>query len=901
MRMLNRLFGRIPGRARRYDDLSVSIEGHLEERTDELMDEGMPRKEAEQKARREFGNVTLLQQRSREEWQWRFLETILADLNFTFRRLRKSPGFAATVLLTLAIGIGANTAVFSVVNSVLLKPLAYPDSEHLVAMWLNAPGAGGLANFSSGLQISPSMYVTFSERNRTLASMGIWAPNTANVTGVAQPEEVHTVEISGGVLETLSVPPVAGRWFSATDQDPHGAKTVILSYGYWQRRFGGDTSVIGRTIQVDAQAREIVGVMPRGFRLVDQQFDLLVPMALDRAQLKLAPFGYNGIARLRLGVSLTQADADIAQLIPVWMDSWSNGPGTNPHYYRVWRITPSFRSLKDQVIGDVSSVLWVVMATVGLVMLIACANVANLLLVRAESRQLELSIRAALGAGRARIARELLFESVVLGLMGGILSIAVAYGGLRLLVALGPTNLPRLSEVALDGRSLAFTLLLSVFSGLFFGSIPAFKYAWASGSGALMGTNRTASASRARHRSRNVLVVAQVAMALVLLISALLMIRTFAALRSVEPGFTDAAHVQTMRIWIPDLLVPDAQMVTHIQNSVVDKLAAIPGVTSVGFAGDVPMDGIDPNWDQMLVEGKNYNRSEPPIRLYNYVSPGYFQTMGTRLVAGRDFAWDDIYGLRLNVVVSENFAREQWGSASAALGKRVRQFEKQPWQQVVGVVEDVRQHGVDDKAPAIVYWPAMIHDPYSQTPAIAASRSVTFVLRSDRAGSESFINQVQQAVWSVNGNLPVASVATMQDIYGQSVARTSFTLVMLAIAGGMALLLGIIGIYGVISYAVSQRTREIGIRLALGAQRSELKWMFVRSALLLTAAGVAIGVGTAAGLMQLMKSLLFGISPLDPLTYITVPLLLALSAAVASYCPARRAAGVDPVEALRAE
>ncbi len=583
------------------------------------------------------------------------------------------------------------------------------------------------------------------------------------------------------------------------------------------------------------------------------------------------------------------------------MDSWSNGPGTNPHYYRVWRIGPNFRSLKDRVTGNVSSMLWVVMATVGLVMLIACANVANLLLVRAESRQLELSIRSALGAGRARIARELLFESMMLGLMGGVFSIAVAYGGLRLLVALGPTNLPRLSEVAMDWRSLIFTLLLSVFSGLFFGSIVAFKYARASASIALMSSNRTSSASRARHRSRNVLVVAQVAIALVLLISALLMIRTFAALRSVEPGFTDAAHVQTMRIWIPDLLVSDPQMVTHIQNSVVDKLAAIPGVTSVGFGGDVPMEGIDPNWDQILVEGKDYKHSEPPMRLYNYVSPGYFQTMGTRLAAGRAFTWDDIYGLRLNVLVSENFAREQWGSASGALGKRVRQFEKQPWQQVVGVVEDVRQHGVDEKAPAIVYWPVMIHDPYSHTPAIAASRSVTFVLRSERAGKENFISEVQQAVWSVNGNLPLASVETMEEIYGQSMARTSFTLVMLGIAGAMALMLGIVGIYGVISYAVSQRTREIGIRLALGAQRQVLRWMFVRFALLLTATGVAIGVVASVALTQMMKSLLFGISPLDPITYIAVPLMLASSAAVASYLPARRAAAVNPVEALRAD
>jgi predicted permease len=313
------------------------------------------------------------------------------------------------------------------------------------------------------------------------------------------------------------------------------------------------------------------------------------------------------------------------------------------------------------------------------------------------------------------------------------------------------------------------------------------------------------------------------------------------------------------------------------------------------------MDNNDPNWDQIRVEGKTYEGGEAPLRLFNYVSPSYFHAMGTRLVAGRDLTWADIYGLRPRVIVSENFARESWGSASAAVGKRVRQFEDKPWQEVIGVVEDVRQHGVDEKAPAIVYWPAMLNDPYTRQPTIDAPRFVTFAIRSDRAGNENFVGQVQQAVWSVNASLPLASVRTMQDIYGQSLARTSFTLVMLAIAGAMALALSIIGIYGVISYAVSQRTREIGIRLALGAQKSKLSWMFVRSALVMTGAGVAIGVCAATALTQLMRSLLFGIGPLDPFTYVTVPFVLAAAALLASYLPARRAAAVDPVEALRAE
>ena len=382
-----RIFQELFGRGRRYDDISVSIEAHLEEKIDELMEGGMPRSQAEKLARREFGNVALISERSREAWQWAAVESILADVKYALRRLRKSPGFAITVLLTLAIGIGANTAVFSVVNSVLLKPLPYPHSEELAALWMNAPGAGGLSNFNSGLQLSPSMYLTFTRHNHSFQSMGVWQMRSANVTGIAQPDQVDAVFLSDGVLETLEVPPTLGRWFSAADQDPHGGKTVMLSYGYWQRRFGGDRGVIGRSLQLDGQTQEIVGVMPRGFRVVDQEFDLLVPLGFDPENQTLAGFGYAGIARLKPGVSLAQADADGSRLISLWMDSWTNGPGSNPHYYEVWKITPNFRSLKQQVIGNVGNVLWVVMATVGLVMVIACVNVANLLLVRADARQ----------------------------------------------------------------------------------------------------------------------------------------------------------------------------------------------------------------------------------------------------------------------------------------------------------------------------------------------------------------------------------------------------------------------------------------------------------------------------------------------------------------------------------
>ena len=881
-----------------YDDLAEEMRLHLEERTEQFVSEGMSRKEAEQAARRAFGNSTLLEERSREVWQWPLVESIATDLKLVFRRLRKSPGFAATVILTLAIGIGANTAVFSVLNSVLFKPLPYPNAEQLVALRLIAPGAAGLADFSNGLRLSSSMYFTFAEQNRTFQSFGVWNTGTANVTGIDQPHEVHTALISDGVLQALSVPPVLGRWLLPVDQDPHGPKAVMLSYGYWQRRFGGDRSVIGRSIAIDAQPREIVGVMPKGFELVNADFDVIAPFAFDRNKQHLAGFGFQGIARLKPGIPIAQANADVKRMLPMWEESWPSEGVTSHFYEKTWRITPAIRPLKQEVIGNVGNVLWVVMATIGVVMLIACTNVANLLLVRADGRQQELAVRAALGAGRGRIAWELLLESVALGLIGGVLGIGIAYEGLRLLVAIGPANLPRLGEISLDGQSLGFTLALSLLSGLLFGSIPVLRYAGRRMPTALRGAGRTASVSRERQRSRDLLVVAQVAMAMVLLVSAMLMIRTFQALRNVDPGFAHAEHLQTMRISIPASLIADPELVTRTQNNIVDKLAAIPGVTSVGFADAMPMEGILANWNEVQIEGKHLGE-DTPMRLFRYVAPGFFHTSGTRMVAGRELTWTDIYGRRPVVIISENLAREWWGSPSAALGKRLREYSP-PWFEVVGVVEDVRENGVQEKAPAIVYWPSMAAGIYGPN-TFDATRAATFAVRSDRAGTEAFLSEIQQAVWSVNSSLPLAAVRTMQEIYSQSLARTSFTLVMLGIAGTMAFVLGIIGIYGVISYAVSQRTREIGIRLALGEQTGRLRWMFVRSGLVLTGIGMAVGVVAASGLMRLMKSLLFGVSPLDPFTYVSVLVVLTASAMLASYLPARRAAAVNPVEALRAE
>jgi predicted permease len=889
---------------------SEEIESHLRIETDENVARGLSYDEARAAALRKLGNPILIREEIYGMNTIAFLDTLANDIRYCLRTLARSPVFTGAALLTLAIGIGANSAVFSVINSVLLQPLRYPRAEQLVALHQDAPGAAGLANAADGLNLSPSMYFTYAEQNKTFEALGVWIQGTANVTGRTDPEQVRTVSVSDGVLQALGVLPAAGRWLLTSDQVPQApipgsysgrSSAVMLSYGYWQRHFGEDPSVIGRDLVVNSLPRQIVGVMPKGFRIVKTDPDLILPLAFVRGRLNLAGFGYNGLGRLKPGVTLTQANADLARLLPVWMDSWSNGPNSNGRWYENWKIRPTIRPLKEQVLGNVADVLWVVMGTIALVLFIACANVTNLLLVRAEGRQHELALRSALGATVVRIVRSLLVESMMLGLLGGVLGVGFAYGGLRLLVGIGPANLPRLNEISMDARSLCFTFALSVASGFVLGLIPALKYAGPRISATLRSASRTASVSRERHRARNVLVVAQLALALVLLVSAGLMIRTAQALRTVEPGFTAPEHIQTFRIAIPSLLISDPQLVLRTQNNLVDRLMAIPGVTAVGFASEVPMEGEPADWDNVFAEGKEYHDNEAPLRRFEHVSPEFLHTMGARLVAGRELTWTDTYGFRPMVMVSENLAREIWGTPAAALGKRLREFPGMPWHEIVGVVEDVRQNGIQENAPAMVYWPAAARDYFAPDSPINVTRAATFVIRSDRAGTESFLNQVRQALWAVNASLPLANVRTMRDIYDESLATTSFTLVMLGIAGAMALVLGLIGIYGVISYLVSQRTREIGIRVALGAEPGALQWLFIRYGLALAGAGTVTGLAAAAGLTQLMKSVLFGISPVDPLTYTAVPLVLVTATVLASYFPARRAAAVDPAETLRAD
>jgi len=810
------------------------------------------------------------------------------------RRLMRSPGFAVATLLTLAIGIGANTAIFSVVNGVLLKPLAYPEPDRLVSLWLTGPGVG-----IKELNPSPASYFTFREESRVFEKVGLWTRGSETVTGDGQPEQVESLVVTDAVLPILGVQPVVGRWFTPEEDKPGSADTVMLGYGYWQRRFGGDRSAIGKKLVVNGRPREVIGVMPESFRMLDLRPAVIQTFRFNRSELHLGNFSYQGIGRLKPGATLAQASADVSRMLVLMFGKFPAPRGMSAKAFEEARIAPNLRPLKQDAVGDIGKVLWTLMATVSIVLFIACANVANLLLVRADGRQQELAVRTALGASRAQVARELLVESVMLGLIGGALGVAVAYGAVRLLVYLAPANFPRLHEIAIDPVVLAFALVISVAASFVFGLVPVFKHARPRLGTAIRAGGRTYSEGRERHRMRSTLVVVQVALALVLLIGSGLMVRTLQALRGVQPGFRSPEKILTMRVTIPGGQVSGPEQVARIQHNITDKIAAIAGVTSVSLASSITMDGSQSN-DPVYAEDRTYSESQvPPIRRFKHVAPGMFQTMGNPILAGRDLTWTDVHEFRPVAILSENLAREMWGSAGAAIGKRIRENPKGVWKEVIGVVGNEHDDGVDQKAPSIAYWPYLKAGFYGER--IEVRRTMAYAVRSERTGSESLLKEVQQAVWSVNPNLPLANVRTVAEIYNRSMARSSFTLVILAIAAGMALLLGIVGIYGVISYSIAQRTREIGIRIALGSPHDKVRGLFVRNGLILSGIGVICGVAVAVPLARLMSALLFEVSPLDPYTYLAVAAVLLAAAMAASYVPARRATRIDPIEALRAE
>jgi predicted permease len=817
---------------------------------------------------------------------------VTGRLNRIARRLMRAPLFSIVAVLTLAIGIGANTAIFSVVNGVLLKPLPFHDPERLVGVWHTAPGIN-IPLLNQG----PSNYFVYREESRTFEDFALWDNSSVSITGTGEPERVQSLFVTDGLLGILGVNPALGRQFTREDDSPGAPDRLMVTNAFWQRKFGSDPGAIGRTLMVEGKPYEVIGVLPPTFRFLNRNPQVLMPFRFNRAEIHVANFSYQGIARLKPGVTLEQANADVARMIPMTAERFPMPPGFSRQMFDDAKIGPRVRPLADDVIGDIGPTLWILLGTVGLVLLIACANVANLFLVRAEGRQQELAIHAALGASWRRITWELLSESLMLAALGGAVGLGLAYAGIRVLAAIAPDGLPRVEEIGIDSNVLLFTVAISLIAGLLFGILPVIKFARPQLANALKEGGRLSSAGRARHRARNTLVVAEIALAVVLLVASGLMVRTFQAMRKVDPGFTRPEEVLTLRVSIPESLVSDPIQTARMHEQIAGKISQVPGVRLVGVTSSVTMDGYDSN-DPIFVEDfPTPGGRIPTIRRFKWIGANYFQAMGHRVVAGRALDWNDSYTKAPVVMVSENLAREFWKDPALAIGRRIRNTPSAPWRTIVGVVGDERDDGVARPTPTLVYWPVVVDQLYTEGASV--QRNLAYAIRNDRYGSPTLLKEVQQAVWSVNANLPVAGVQTLDEIQAESMAQTSFALVMLSIAAAVALLLGIVGIYGVISYIATQRTREIGIRMALGAAQRDVSSLFLRHGLILSAIGIALGMAGAAGLTRFMSSMLFGVSALDWVTYVAVAFALGATALLASYLPAARAARVDPSVALR--
>lgn len=877
-------------------------DGELDEETRHFFDEtmaslqanGLSAEEAARIARLQCGSSLAIREQVREAGWESWIADVLSDFRIAARRLARTPGFTVAAAATLALGIGATAAIFSIVDAVLLRPLPYRDSGRLVALIHAAPGID-----LKVLNMAPSLYYTYKEESRAFDNVALWHGRRATVTGFAEPQEELTLSVTYEFLRVLDVAPQLGRGFTASDGDPANPRAVILSDGYWRSRFAGSPDALGRSITIDGNPHRVIGVLPRSFEFMDENMSLVVPKQLRRAEVRLIDFGEEGVARMRRDVTLAQANADVARCLPLAIAKFASRQAADSRGFTGARIRSNLQPLKAQLVGDLGGTLWVLMSSVFLLLLTACANVANLFLVRADGRRRETAVRTALGAAWSRIAREFLVESCLLGATGGAFGLLFCAGMLRVLKSLSFVNLPRLQSIGINGLTLLFTLAAALVVSVLFGLAPLWQNAGFAAADAMRtGAGRTASAGREEGRFRAVLVAVQVGLAAVLLVGSLLMIRTFQALRHVDPGFTRPQTVQAVRISIPAAQAAEPARVLAMQEEIYRRFEAVLGVSHVAATSSLPLEGGSNN--PVLAKGRQYPADAlPPTRRMRFVSPGFSAALGKPIVAGRDFYWSELEKSAPVTMISENLARELWQSPQAAIGKRIRHFDRNHrWHEVIGVVVDIRDEGLSRPAPATVYWP-LLQKLADGSPTFP--RNLDYLIRSERAGSNAFIKELQLALKAVNPNLPLANVRTLEKPYKRSLARTSLAMSLLGAAGAMALALGVIGIYGVLSYAVALRTRDIGIRIALGCPASGIARLFLRQGLMLAIAGSLCGIAAAALLTRLMRTLLFGINPLDVPSFGAVLLCLLLAALGASWLPARRAASVDPAEALRAE
>ena len=812
----------------------------------------------------------------------------MRTIRLAARSLARRPAFVAVVVLTLAFGIGANSAIFSVINAVLLKPLPYRDPGELALIWSR------WANFDK-TWVSEAEYVDYQGMTRLFRDVASWDDNgEVALTGAQGPESVTAMQMTWNTPAVLGIAPAAGRGFTAEEDVPNGPPVVMLGYDLWQRRFGGDRAILGTQIQLNGAAATVVGVLPRGFKFPLEfqsrsAAQIIQPIQTERSSPVRGSHGQYAIARLRPGVTTEQVNAELKALTRRWTEEENLYP-------KPMKFTAFSVPLLDEVSGKIRPALAVLAAAVALLLLLTCANVANLVLTRADGRSREVAVRTALGAGRAELFRQALAEYSLLAVTGGLLGLGLAWAAVRVLVARAPTTIPRVAELGLDVRVLGFTLLLSVATGLLFALLPTARVGRLNVAQVLHDGSRGASGGLGRRRARGLLVVAEMALAVLLLIGAGLTVRSFAKLRQVDPGFSTRSAL-TLRLTLPQARYPDTASVVNFYQQLGDAVRALPGVPAAGFIRVLPLaaeigDAFTEIEGKPLPPGANGRSAD-----WQTATPGLFEAMGMRLVKGRFFNGSDTPdGLQV-ALINESFAREYFPGEDP-LGHRIHTMSGNngAWRTIVGVVGDYHHAGLLNPAKRTWFIP---HNQWVHSNPFIR-RSLTLVAKTS-TNPLTLLQPVEGIIKRMDPDLPVTQVQTMGEVLAAATQEQRFTMRLMAGFAGLALLLAAVGIYGVISYSVSQRTREIGIRLALGANQRTVRGLVLRQGMAPVAVGVALGLGAALLLTRFLQKLLYGVAPLDPLTFATIPVLLLAVAAGSVLLPAARASQVQPVEALRSE
>lgn len=888
-------------RRRMEHELDDEIRDHIERQTAVNIAAGMSAGDARTAALRAFGGIERRKAEVRETRGVSLIENALQDIRHAVRSLRKSPGFTGATLLTLALGIGGTSAVFTVVNGVLLRPLPYPRAGRLVDL-SHTLAIAGLTRVDQ----SDATYLLYRRDNRVFAEIGIFRAISVNLLARAGPSSatdatlhVSAALVTPSVFRVLGVTSSRGRGLGEADVAPGAPSVAVISQGLWESAFGSDPAIVGRHVAIDGTDREIVGVIPAGFHFPSEQCELWLPLSLDPTHTNSAAFDFKGIARLRDGVTIAAATADLQRLLPQVPVVY---PGRlTVAAIAVTKMQAEAQPLRDVMVGNVGQVLWIVLGAVGMLLLLACANVANLFLARAEGRQREFAVRRALGANRVLLLQVSLAEAFVLSAIGGAIGIAIAAGGVGFLhrVPLG-ASIPRLGEVHIDGVVVAFTLVVSCVAALAVSALPAVRSSNVSLTSLLAANGRAATGTKARHGVRRALVVAQVALGLMLVSGAALFARSFQRLTAVDPGF-DAEHAIAFRLSLPAAAYPTSDDAARALVAVQRALRALPGVTSAGLSSRLPLDATAESDSAVFVEDHPRPAGTiPAIYSMVFASLEYFGAMGIPLVAGRLFdAPDpsrDPAKTPREVLVSDAFARRYWTPAEA-VGKRVRMNPGDPWSTIVGVVGSTHDGGLE-RPPAAVVYNQLVTSAVNGQP--WTPRDVAFVLRASGNAAD-LVTRARDAVHTVAPALPVYRVITLRALLSDAEARSTFTVLLLTIAAVVALVIGTMGIYGVVTFLVAMRTREIGLRLALGAQPADVQRMIVRRALGDAAIGVIVGLAGASAMTREISTLLFSVRPTDPVSLLSAAALLLITAMGASWLPARRATRVDPMDALRAE